>query len=108
MGPRNGVPRGAPRGDDKPLSRSSRQKRADARGRVGELLHWRAIEILEPFAGENGADRAFRDALAFAQEVGPVGRAQRVVGIMGGEEDAMASPGERADLAHDLALVAEI
>src|SRR5262245_37390025 len=77
--------RGAPRRDDKPLSHSSRQKRAGARGRVGELLHRRAVEVFEPLAGENGADRTFRDALAFAQEIGAVGRAQRVVGIVGGE-----------------------
>src|SRR5262249_39753908 len=40
--------------------------------------------------------------------VGRVGGAWRVVGIVGGEEDAVASCRERADFTHHLALVAEI
>ena len=55
-----------------------------------------------------GADGPSRDAFARPQEVGTVGGAWRVVGIVGGEEDAVASCRERADFTHHLALVAEI
>src|SRR5499427_4326247 len=75
---------------------------------VGKLLHRGAVEVFEPLAGEHGADGPFRDAFAGPQKVGTVGGAQRVVGIVGGEEDAVTRAGERADLAHDLALVAEV
>jgi len=34
--------------------------------RIGELLHARAVEILEPLASEHGTDVPFRDAFALA------------------------------------------
>src|SRR5262249_58452219 len=74
--------------------RSSRQKCRVAGCRVGELLHWRAVEVFESLAGEHGADGPFRDAFARPQEVGAVGGAQRVVRIVGGEEDAVIRAGE--------------
>ena len=67
--------------------------------RVGEPLHRRAVEVLEPLAGEHGADGPFRDAFARPQEVSAVGSAQRVVRIVGGEKDAVSRAGERADFA---------
>src|SRR5262249_24402258 len=84
------------------------QKCCMASCRVGELLPRRAVEALEPLAGEHGADGPFRNAFARPQEVGAVGGAQRVVGIVGGEKDAVSRAGERADFAHDLALIAEV
>ena len=43
--------------------------------RIGELLHARAVEILEPLAREHGADVPFRDPFALPQEIGAVGGA---------------------------------
>ena len=79
-----------------------------ARCPVGERLHRRAVEVLEPFAGQHCAHGAFGDALARAQEIGAVGGAQRMVRIVGGEQDAVTGAGEGADFAHDFALIAEI
>src|SRR5262245_32993371 len=76
--------------------------------RVGELLYRRAVEVFEPLAGEHGTDGPFSDAFARPKEVGAVGSAQRVVRIVGGEENAVTRAGERADFAHDLALIAEV
>src|SRR5262249_5314065 len=76
--------------------------------RIGELLHARAVEILEPLACEHDADVPFRDPFALPQEIDAVGGAQRVVRIVSGEKDAVTRAGERADFAHDLALVAEV
>src|SRR5262249_46418813 len=75
---------------------------------IGKLPHAHAEQTLEPLAREHGADVPVRDPFALPQEVGAVGSAQRVVRIVGGEEDAVTRAGERADFAHDLALVAEV
>src|SRR5262249_57643997 len=88
--------------------RSSRQKCRVAGCRVGELLHRGAVEVFEPLAGEHGADGPFRDAFPRPHDAGTVGGAQRVVRIVGGEEGAVTRAGERADFAHDFALVAEV
>ncbi len=54
------------------------------------------------------AHGAVRDLLACAQQIGAVGGAQGVVRIVRGEEHAVAGGGQRPDLAHHLALVAEV
>src|SRR6516225_1410818 len=85
----------------------SPRKKGDARA-IGYPLHRRTVERLEPLLGEDPRDRALREPFPGAQQTGAVGRAQRVVGIMRGEQHAVPGGCERADLAHHLALVPEI
>src|SRR6266516_7486684 len=85
-------------------SASPRNKRRPTR--IGNHLHRRAVERFQPLLRQNLFDRALGEALAVAQQISAIGGAQRMIGIVGGEEDAEAGAGERSDLAHDLALIA--
>src|SRR5262245_47779668 len=76
----------------------TRQERSAAARRIGQLLDRCPIELLELRPGEHAADRALGDPFAGAQEISAVGGAQRMVGVVGGEQHAMAGGGERADL----------
>src|SRR4051794_16938501 len=87
---------------------SARQKGACAIRRVGQRVDRCAIKLLELSLGQHLGDFSFRDALAGAEKIGAIGSAKRVVGIVRGEQHAVAGSRERTDLAHDLALVAEV
>ena len=58
--------------------------------RIRNRLHRRAVQRFQPFACQDLLHRSLGEALAAAQEIGAVGGAQRVIGIMGGEENAEA------------------
>src|SRR5215831_17285736 len=86
----------------------SRQERARARGHISELLYGCAVKRFELIAIEDICDASFGEALTMSEQVGAIGGAQRVVRIMGCEKDAVSRCSERADFAHDFALIAEV
>src|SRR5215471_13721358 len=69
---------------------STREKRASANRGIGKLFNRRTVERFEPFAVENIGDPSFLKTLAVSEEIRPVGAAERVIGIVRGEEDAVA------------------
>src|SRR5918994_3573670 len=86
----------------------SRQEGPRPRAAVGDDLHRRAVKRLQRLALQRLAHEPVGEARPFAQEQRAVGVAQRLVRVVGGEDDPEPSGRQRPDLAHHLALVAEI
>src|SRR5688572_19830162 len=87
---------------------SPREEGPDACAAVRDDLHRRAVQRLQRLPLQRLAYEPVGEGCAVSQEQGAIGVAERLVRVVGSEDDAEPLRRQSADLSHDLALVAEV